>query len=150
MRFYVVRNIELNQLVPECLLTDLLAGWLAGEVWGEKMLWVLDKKVTFRTPSCKRKSWSTSQDQIDQTLVLPAKSFSLSSSKRIFMAFLILIQDAGTWWPRTHSTLGLVHKIVRQKLTGRFFNSFLATLPSWLPSSASKLSLSPSLLHSEN
>ena len=26
MRFYVVRNIKLNQLVPECLLTDLLAG----------------------------------------------------------------------------------------------------------------------------
>ena len=81
----------------------LSAFWLT--CWMVGWLRVLDKKVTFRTPSCKRKGWSTSQDKVVQTLVLPAKSFSLSSSKRIFMAFLIMVRRSemlppdGRWPP---------------------------------------------------
>ena len=154
MRFYVVRNFKFNQLVPECLLTDLLAGWLPGEVRWEKMLRVLDKKVTFRTPSCKRKGWSTSQDKVDQTLVLPAKSFSLSSftqrcpiiSRELnlshnFMAFFIMVRVQMLPPEGLQHALHLGPQGCSSEADRRFFNSFLATFSG--SSSASKLSLSP-------
>ena len=130
-RFYVVINIELNQLVPECLLTDLLAG------------------LTRRSPS----ELHPVKEKVDQPretklikLVLPAKSFSLSSftqpcpiiSRELnlpqnFTAFLIMVRSESRCChlmaSSTRSTL--VHKLVHQKLT--VLNSFLSSIHRIIP-----------------
>ena len=139
MRFYVVRNIKLNQLVPECLLTDLLAG------------------LTRRSPS----ELHPVKEKVDQPretklikLVLPAKSFSLSSftqpcpiiSRELnlpqnFMAFLIMVRVQMLPPDGLQHALHLGPQGCSSEADRRFFNSFLATFSG--SSSASKLSLSP-------
>ena len=119
-------NSSIHRIVPisckpECLLANLLAGWLAG--YGS---------LTRRSPS----ELHPVKEKVDQPrktkliklwCYLPNPSHCLSPNESLWLCW--------SWWggPRccylmassTRSTL--VHKNVRQKLTGRFVNSFLAT-----------------------